>query len=111
MLLQGHNYLTCGTQLSDLLGIVDIAVSSRRLLGKHAEGHVCVIARSGICVYTLSAYLGSGRVRVFAALSHEGRILCATTAHCHRILDATVVRWQAMEALWNKHTYFPHKLQ
>ena len=30
---------------------------------------------------------------------HDGRALCATMAHCHCILDATVVRWQAMEAL------------
>ena len=44
------------------------------MLRKHAEGHVCVIARSGICVYTLSAYLGSGIVLVLAALSHDGRI-------------------------------------
>ena len=57
-------------------------------------------------VYTLSAYLGSGIVLVLAVLSHDGRILCATMAHCHCILDATVVRWQAMETLWNKHNIF-----
>ena len=66
---------------------------------------MCVIARSGICVYTLS-HLGSGSVLVLAALSHDGRILCATMAHCRCILDATAVRWQAMEAFWNKQNMF-----
>ena len=89
--------------ISDLLDIVDVAVSPQRLLGKHAEGHVCVIARSSICVYTLSSYLGSGSVLVLAALSHDGRIVCATKAHCCCILDAKVVRWQAMGAFWNEH--------
>ena len=43
--------------------------------------------------YIPASYLGCGSVLVLAALSKDDRILCATTAHCRCILDATVIRW------------------
>ena len=63
-----------------MLGIVDAAVSPQRLLGKHAEGHVSVIARNGICVYTCSHVHRAARLALSASCLRYGTFVQAAVS-------------------------------